>query len=133
MKSLPPTGTVDASARAGLPSGLGGLVDVIHSPTWSTAAGLLLHGKSEEEALASLRVSFGIFNTGDEVDGFLEALAPAVALLRQAALKVDFSTAAGAPAPLLWGEGWAARGPVVGQQAELALTPTLSRPGSPRT
>ena len=30
--------------RYGVPTGLGGLVDVISSPTWSTAAGLLLYG-----------------------------------------------------------------------------------------
>ena len=35
----------DATARAGLPGGLGGLVDVIHSPIWSAAAGLLIHGQ----------------------------------------------------------------------------------------
>jgi cell division protein FtsA len=31
----------DASVRYGLPQGLGGLVDVLTSPTWATAAGLL--------------------------------------------------------------------------------------------
>ena len=40
----------DANARAGLPSGLGGLVDVISSPIWSTASGLLLHGRTAAEA-----------------------------------------------------------------------------------
>lgn len=40
----------DAGARYGLPRGLGGLVDVISSPTWSTATGLLLYGKALEEA-----------------------------------------------------------------------------------
>jgi len=43
---------------------------------------LLAMGISAEEALASLRVSFGIFNTADEVDGFLERLASEVEELR---------------------------------------------------
>ena len=38
----------DCAARPGLPMQLGGLVDVIHSPSWSTAAGLLLHGVSRD-------------------------------------------------------------------------------------
>ena len=40
----------DAGVRYGLPRGLGGLVDVISSPTWSTASGLLLyaHGRRGE-------------------------------------------------------------------------------------
>lgn len=38
----------DCSVRYGLPHGLGGLVDVISSPTWCTAAGLLLHGLATE-------------------------------------------------------------------------------------
>jgi cell division protein FtsA len=40
----------DAGVRYGLPRGLGGLVDVIGSPTWATATGLLLYGKAAEEA-----------------------------------------------------------------------------------
>lgn len=44
---------------------------------------VLLHmGISAAEALASLRVSFGIFNTAAEVDGFLETLAAEVEALR---------------------------------------------------
>ncbi len=35
----------DAGVRYGLPNGLGGLVDVISSPTWTTASGLLLFGQ----------------------------------------------------------------------------------------
>ncbi len=34
----------NAPTRYGLPRGLGGLVDVISSPAWSTASGLLLYG-----------------------------------------------------------------------------------------
>ena len=45
---------------------------------------LLAVGISREEALSSLRVSFGITNTADEVDAFLDALAREVAELRRA-------------------------------------------------
>ena len=36
----------DAGVRYGLPRGLGGLVDVISSPTWATASGLLLYAQA---------------------------------------------------------------------------------------
>ncbi len=39
----------NASVRYGLPSGLGGLVDVIKSPAWSTASGLLLYAATAEQ------------------------------------------------------------------------------------
>ena len=45
---------------------------------------LLAAGISREEALSSLRVSFGIGNTPEEVDAFLDALAREVAELRRA-------------------------------------------------
>jgi len=45
---------------------------------------LLAAGISREEALSSLRVSFGITNTLDEVDAFLDALAREAAELRRA-------------------------------------------------
>lgn len=45
---------------------------------------LLAAGISREEALSSLRVSFGIGNTTEEVDAFLAALAREVAELRRA-------------------------------------------------
>lgn len=45
---------------------------------------LLAAGISREEALSSLRVSFGITNTTEEVDAFLGALAREVAELRRA-------------------------------------------------
>ncbi|HEY0511211.1 MAG TPA: cysteine desulfurase family protein [Thermoanaerobaculia bacterium] len=45
---------------------------------------LLAAGISREEALASLRVSFGITNRLEEVDAFLDALAHEVAELRRA-------------------------------------------------
>ncbi len=38
-----------STARYGLPQGLGGLVDVINSPTWCTASGLLLYGLGSEQ------------------------------------------------------------------------------------
>lgn len=44
---------------------------------------LLAAGVSREEALSSLRVSFGITNTLEELDGFLDALAREVAELRR--------------------------------------------------
>ncbi len=40
----------DAGVRYGLPRGLGGLVDVISSPTWATASGLLLYARNAEES-----------------------------------------------------------------------------------
>jgi len=39
----------DTAVRYGLPQGLGGLVDVIHSPIWATASGLLLYARRVEE------------------------------------------------------------------------------------
>jgi cell division protein FtsA len=39
----------NASVRYGLPQGLAGLVDVINSPGWTTAAGLLQHGSGAEQ------------------------------------------------------------------------------------
>ncbi|MFQ5526558.1 MAG: cell division protein FtsA [Thermoanaerobaculia bacterium] len=38
----------DTGVRYGLPQGLGGLVDVISSPIWTTASGLLLYGQASE-------------------------------------------------------------------------------------
>ena len=43
-------------------------------------------GMPHEEAIASLRVSFGLSNTADEVDALLPALAEAVSALRSAAV-----------------------------------------------
>jgi cell division protein FtsA len=39
----------NTGVRYGLPQGLGGLVDVISSPIWTAASGLLLYGKAAEE------------------------------------------------------------------------------------
>jgi len=43
---------------------------------------LLAMGLSSDEALASLRISFGLTNTEEEVDRFLEVLAAEVLALR---------------------------------------------------
>jgi cell division protein FtsA len=40
----------NSGVRYGLPAGLGGLVDVISSPSWATASGLLLYGRAVEQA-----------------------------------------------------------------------------------
>lgn len=53
-----------------------------HSGRPQASSALVKMGMPEDEALASLRVSFGIFNTSAEIDGFLATLAPAVASLR---------------------------------------------------
>ena len=49
----------DAGVRYGLPRGLGGLVDVISSPSWSTASGLLLYGMAAEESQAKAQKKSG--------------------------------------------------------------------------
>jgi cell division protein FtsA len=41
--------------RYGLPTGLGGLIEVINSPTWTTAAGLLCYAVKAEQALGRRR------------------------------------------------------------------------------
>ncbi|MFL6202489.1 MAG: cysteine desulfurase family protein [Thermoanaerobaculia bacterium] len=46
---------------------------------------LLAIGLSRDEALSSLRISFGITNRSEEIDGFLDALAREVAELRRVA------------------------------------------------
>ena len=55
------------------------------SGTVTASSTLLAMGLAEEEAIASLRVSFGLPNTTDEIDRFLPELAAAVAALRSAA------------------------------------------------
>jgi cell division protein FtsA len=45
----------DAGIRYGLPRGLGGLVDVINSPAWSTVSGLLLYGRAAAESQTKKR------------------------------------------------------------------------------
>lgn len=67
---------LDANARAGLPSGLGGLVDVISSPTWSTAAGLLLHGAGAKDVRprAGTRSFFGMRSMMGSLKGMFSDL-----------------------------------------------------------
>jgi cell division protein FtsA len=52
----------NTGVRYGLPQGLGGLVDVISSPIWSTASGLLLYGRDREaqKARKANRRSFAV-------------------------------------------------------------------------
>ncbi len=52
----------NCAVRFGLPQGLGGLVDVISSPTWCTASGLLLYGRTAEaqEARNARRSPFSV-------------------------------------------------------------------------
>lgn len=52
------------------------------SGTVQPSASLLAMGVSAEESIASLRVSFGLTNTEDEIDAFLPVLAREVAALR---------------------------------------------------
>jgi cell division protein FtsA len=51
LDGLPELGeqVFNCSVRYGLPQGLGGLVDVISSPAWCTASGLLLYGRAAEQ------------------------------------------------------------------------------------
>lgn len=53
-----------------------------HSGKPQASPVLLEMGISEEEALASIRVSFGILNTVDEVTAFVETLAAVVMMMR---------------------------------------------------
>jgi cell division protein FtsA len=52
----------NCSVRYGLPQGLGGLVDVIGSPVWSTASGLLLYGRTAlaEQRKKSKKTGFSV-------------------------------------------------------------------------
>ncbi len=53
-----------------------------HSGQPQPSAALLAMGVSASEALASLRISFGMTNTDDDVEHFVSALVPAVETLR---------------------------------------------------
>ncbi|MEM7352450.1 MAG: cysteine desulfurase family protein [Acidobacteriota bacterium] len=55
-----------------------------HSGQPQPSAALVAMGVAESEALASLRISFGITNTPQEIDRFLEVLVPIVESLRAA-------------------------------------------------
>lgn len=43
-------GTFEGPVRVGIPSGVGGLVDVVSRPEWATATGLLLYGHRHKSA-----------------------------------------------------------------------------------
>jgi cell division protein FtsA len=47
--------TFSSTVRYGLPQGLGGLVDVISSPRWCTASGLLRYGMDVERQQSRLQ------------------------------------------------------------------------------
>jgi cell division protein FtsA len=49
----------DTGVRYGLPQGLGGLVDVISSPGWAAASGLLLYGRAAEDNQDKKRKKMG--------------------------------------------------------------------------
>ena len=49
----------DAGVRYGLPRGLGGLVDVISSPGWATASGLLLYAQGAEASQVKVQKKAG--------------------------------------------------------------------------
>ncbi len=60
-----------------------------HSGVVEPSETLLAMGLPREEALASLRISFGMTNTMDEVEGFLPVLAREVAALRSLAARQE--------------------------------------------
>ena len=75
-----PKGIFDGPVRRGIPSGVGGLVDVVSRPEWATATGLLLYGhrykpgaggaprRSSRLTNSVARASFGSFFDA-KVDG----------------------------------------------------------------
>jgi len=65
-----------------------------HSGQPQPSRTLLAMGIGEEEALASLRVSFGLPNTRSEIDVFLEALGPLVPDLQRHQIQRNHATAA---------------------------------------
>ncbi len=65
-----------ATIRYGLPRGFGGLIDVINSPTWCSASGLLLYGVNAETHRDQWRRrrSFSMRNVLDTVRGMFSDL-----------------------------------------------------------
>ena len=64
-----------STVRYGMPRGLGGLVDVISSPTWSSASGLLLYGHQSEALRGrNRRQSFTFRRMIDSVKGVFSDL-----------------------------------------------------------
>lgn len=64
-----------STVRYGMPRGLGGLVDVINSPTWASASGLLLYGQvAEEQRGRARRQPFTVKRVIDKVRGVFSDL-----------------------------------------------------------
>ena len=66
----------DTSVRYGLPRGLGGLVDVINTPVWSTAAGLLRYGLARNDAASRgrARPGFSVRSVVTNIRGMFQDL-----------------------------------------------------------
>lgn len=66
----------DTGVRYGLPSGLGGLVDVIKSPAWCTASGLLVYADAAEQNLRQKgrRAPFSVRNVVGNLRGMFSDL-----------------------------------------------------------
>jgi cell division protein FtsA len=66
----------DSGVRYGLPRGLGGLVDVISSPSWTAASGLLLYGRGREESRErrTRRAGFSVKSVMGSLRGMFEDL-----------------------------------------------------------
>ncbi len=56
-------GIFDGPVRRGVPSGVGGLVDVVSRPEWATATGLLLYGHRYKPARRRARAFFHAANS----------------------------------------------------------------------
>ncbi len=52
----------DLPVRLGAPFGMGGLVDLVSSPSWATAVGILLHGAAQQVRRDGLRVPAYLMN-----------------------------------------------------------------------
>jgi cell division protein FtsA len=66
----------DSGVRYGVPQGLGGLVDVISSPAWACASGLLLYGRAAEqsEGRSRKRAGFSVRNVMGNLRGMFQDL-----------------------------------------------------------
>ncbi|MGH9465244.1 MAG: cell division protein FtsA, partial [Thermoanaerobaculia bacterium] len=66
----------NCSVRYGLPQGLGGLVDVIGSPAWTTASGLLLYGRAalDEQRKKTKGTGFSVRSMMDSLRNMLADL-----------------------------------------------------------
>jgi cell division protein FtsA len=66
----------NCTVRYGLPRGLSGLVDVINCPTWASASGLLLYGRSSEDNIrrSGSRPGFSVRNVVGSLRGMFTDL-----------------------------------------------------------